>query len=86
MNLKEGFQYQNFLTSLMTEADEYLYDDEHNNLTNYLFLTNAQTLAGKGLVFPQLGTDEINLYMYYSGTTIDQGVGLIQIYPRWWKI
>ena len=65
---------------------QHLYDDEHNNLTNYLFLTNAKTLAGKGLVFPQLGTDEINLYMYYSGTTIDQGVGLIQIYPRWWKI
>ena len=29
MNLKEGFHYQNFLNNLMTEADEYLYDEEH---------------------------------------------------------
>lgn len=65
---------------------QYLYDDDHNNLTNYLFLTNAHTLAGKGLVFPQLGPDEIKLYFYYSGTTIEQGIGLINIYPRWWRI
>ena len=65
---------------------QYLYDENHQNLTQYLFLTTAQTAAGKGLVFPKLGTDEIKFEFYYAGASIEQGVGLIQIYPRWWII
>ena len=29
MNLKEGFRYQNFLNTLMSDAKDYLYYDEH---------------------------------------------------------
>lgn len=65
---------------------QYLYDDNQQNLTQYLFLTTAETAAGKGLVFPKLGPDEIKLEFYYGGASVDQGAGLIQIYPRWWKL
>ena len=29
MNLKEGFRYQNFLNTLMAEAETYLFSDDH---------------------------------------------------------
>lgn len=74
-------------THIWMDCDlQYLYDDNGDNLTQYLFLTTAETAAGKGLVFPKLGPDEIKLQFYYSGAAIEQGAGLIQIYPRWWKL
>lgn len=65
---------------------QYVYDDDGNNLTNYLFLTDAHSAAGKGLVFPQLSEDETEIEMYYTSVTLEQGLGEVKIYPRWWKL
>ncbi len=65
---------------------QYLYDDDGNNLTNYLFLTNNHSAAGKGLVFPQFSEEETMLQMYYSTASLAQGISEIKIYPRWWKL
>lgn len=65
---------------------QYLYDDDGNNLTNYLILSDAHSAAGKGLVFPQLGEEETVIEMYYSTMTVEHGLGEIKIYPRWWKL
>lgn len=74
-------------THIWMDCDlQYLYDENGDNLTQYLFLTTAETAAGRGLVFPKLGQDEITLNFYYSSAGVDQGAGLLQIYPRWWKI
>lgn len=65
---------------------QYMYDDSKNNITSHLFLTTAQSAVGEGLVFPELGTDTIELKMYYAASALSNGIGLIQIYPRWWKL
>ena len=81
--------------STVTSADhifldcdlQYMYDENKTNLTNYLTLTDAVSDIGEGLVFPQLGEDEIELYIYSTGIAdIDNGMGLIMLYPRWWKL
>lgn len=63
---------------------QYLYNDEKQNLTNYLFMTDAQSDVGESLVFPELGGGQIRLYMYYN--TIPADLGLVNIYPRWWRL
>ena len=65
---------------------QYLYDEARNNLTSKLTLTTAQSRVGEGLVFPRLGTNEIGLYMYYGGANIANGLGIVNIYPRWWTL
>lgn len=68
---------------------QYVYDDDHNNLTNFLFLTTAQSGAGEGLVFPELGDGKIMIYSYSTvAPTIKEeaDLGLVLIYPRWWRI
>ena len=65
---------------------QYVYADDKTNLTGKLFLTTMESDIGQGLVFPDLGTDQIGLYMYFTDKSIDTGIGLIQIYPRWWKL
>lgn len=62
---------------------QYVYDDDKNNLTNYLVLTTAESAIGEGLTFPQLGEGDIVFYSYYS---VDNGLGLVNIYPNWWKL
>ncbi len=62
---------------------EYVYDDLKNNLTSYLYLTTAESQYGEGLVFPQLGAGTIELYSYYS---TNDGLGLVNIYPNWWRL
>lgn len=81
-----------FVDSLGTDGDiqhfwmdcemQYVYDDEGTNWTNKLTLTDYQHEMHNGLVFPFLGKDRIKLY-WYGGTG---GLGLINIYPRWWKL
>lgn len=65
---------------------QYLYDSDGNNQTNHLVLTDMHSDIGEGLVFPELGTDVIELYMYYATATLSDGCGLVNIYPRWWKL
>lgn len=66
---------------------QYMYDEDKTNLTNYLTLTDAVSDIGEGLVFPQLGEEEIELYIYSTGIADkDNGMGLIKLYPRWWKL
>lgn len=62
---------------------QYVYDDDKNNLTKYFFLTTAESAIGEGLTFPQLGEGEIEFHSYY---TSDIGLGLVEIYPGWWKL
>lgn len=65
---------------------QYLYTDDHTNVTDKLFLTTMESDVGKGLVFPDLGTDRINLQMYFTTGIQSNGIGLVLIYPRWWKL
>lgn len=67
---------------------QYLYDEDKNNLTDKLVITTAESGAGKALVFPELGGEEIHLTMYQGNIDHNPwtGLGLIQIYPRWWKL
>lgn len=65
---------------------QYLYGDDRQNLTSYLFLTTATSAMGKGLVFPKFGEDQIELEFTYSEVAFGNGIGLIQIYPRWWLL
>lgn len=62
---------------------QYVYDDDKNNLTKYLTLSTAESAIGEGLVFPQLGEGEIEVYGTYNAL---EGLGLIEIYPNWWKL
>ena len=62
---------------------QYVYDDDKNNLTRYLFLSTAESAIGEGLTFPQLGEGEIEFHSYYTSNI---GLGLIEIYPGWWKL
>ena len=41
MNLKEGFRYQNFLNTLMAEAETYLFSDDHFGDIYYSFIWNS---------------------------------------------
>lgn len=65
---------------------QYVYDEAKNNLTEFLFLTSAESAVGEGLVFPELTGDTTELYMYYAGVTFGNGIGLVNIYPRWWRL
>ena len=65
---------------------QYLYTDDHTNVTDKLFLTTMESDVGQGLVFPDLGTDQINLQMYFTTGVASNGLGLVLIYPRWWKL
>lgn len=62
---------------------QYVYADDNTNLSDRLILTSMQ---GHGLVFPDLGTHQIDLQMYYVTKDADTGIGLVQFYPRWWKL
>lgn len=65
---------------------QYVYDDAKQNLTNYLYLTTAQSAYGEGLVFPELSGDTTELYVYKMTNNFADGTGLLNIYPRWWKL
>lgn len=62
---------------------QYVYDDQKTNLTRYFVLSTAESAIGEGLTFPQMGEGEIEFYSYYSS---DDGIGLVEIYPNWWKL
>ena len=64
---------------------QYVYADDGTNLTNKLTITTAQSAIGKALVFPTLGTDKIIIEATMTTSTND-GCGLVNIYPRWWKL
>ena len=63
---------------------QYMYDDAKTNITDHLFLTSSTSAVGKGLVFPEFGKEIIRIGMYYGSTSM--GLGLVLIYPRWWKL
>ena len=65
---------------------QYLYDDQKNNLTNKLILSTTGSEPMQGIVFPELGEEQIELQMYYADSDPDNGLGIINIYPRWWKL
>ena len=64
---------------------QYLYDNSRNNLTNKLSITTAESAIGEALVFPELGEELISIYMYYNIITTG-ALGLVNLYPRWWKL
>ncbi len=65
---------------------QYLYDADKNNLTKYLYLTTTGTEAGEGMIFPELGEEEIDFSMYFPTSDPANGLGLIELTPRWWRI
>lgn len=94
-NYEDGQRYEYYdfystettATQLFMDCDmQYLYDSSKANLTSYLMLTTMHSDIGEGLVFPRLGTDKIELYMYYSTALASDGCGLVNIYPRWYTI
>ena len=64
---------------------QYVYDDSKNNLTDKLTITTAESAIGEALVFPQLGEDKIKLYTSLTYGTVT-GLGLVNIYPHWWRL
>ncbi len=66
---------------------QYMYDEDHNNLTDKLNLTTAESRIREGMVFPRLGEEEIMIQMYRTDLAdISHGCGLVNIYPYWWKL
>ena len=65
---------------------QYVYADDKTNLTDKLFLTTMESDIGQGLVFPDLGTNQINFQTYFNTGASSNGIGLVLIYPRWWKL
>lgn len=65
---------------------QYVYADDKTNLTDKLFLTTMESDVGQGLVFPDLGTNQINFQTYFTTGASSNGIGLVLIYPRWWKL
>lgn len=66
---------------------QYLYDDQKKNLTSKLFITDMQSDFGEALTFPEFGDDKIEVYAYYPGGSDHTiGLGLIFLYPRWWRL
>lgn len=65
---------------------QYCYDDDKNNLTDKFYITSAYSEYGQSLVFPQFGEGLISIDMYFAGSAFDMGIGLVQVYPRWWKL
>lgn len=67
---------------------QYMYDDTNSNVTSHLGITNAESADGESLVFPEFGRDEISIQMYVNTaiTAIEDGIGLVFIYPKWWSL
>ena len=65
---------------------QYLYDEDGNNASNKLIIYSSHDNRGRALVFPEFGTEEIDIQTYYSSYAFLDGLGLVQIYPRWWKL
>lgn len=66
---------------------QYMYDEQSNNLTDHLNLTTSESRIREGMVFPRLGEEEISIQVYRTGQgDINNGCGLVNIYPYWWKL
>lgn len=63
----------------------YSYDDDGNNLTDKLFISESGGIAGRSLNFPSLGENDIKIYMYNTYKDINSP-GIINLYPRWYRI
>ena len=67
---------------------QYLYDSTGANQTDKLVLTTAQAIA-HSMVFPEFSGKTIKLKtsgMYTALDTPSDGMGLVQIYPKWWTL
>lgn len=67
---------------------QYMYDDDGNNLSNYLYIEDGETEWHEGLVFPFFEGDEIKInweHYDYQGLEL-AGLGLVNVYPHWWKL
>lgn len=65
---------------------QYLYDNDKNNMSSHLFLNTSGSGIGEGIVFPELSADETRLDMSFTTSDIDNGPGIVNIYPNWWKL
>lgn len=66
---------------------QYLYTDTGSNATKNLILSNMGSVGGEGFVFPVFGDDRIVITeMNYRYADKSYGLGLVNIYPRWWKL
>lgn len=65
---------------------QYMYDTSRNNLTENLFITTAISHSGRAMVFPELGENIELRFVQYSEQSSDGGIGLMLLYPRWWKL
>lgn len=66
---------------------QYLYTDTGVNVTDKFILSNQGSVGGEGFIFPVFGGGTISLTdLSYSYPSIGYGIGLLNIYPRWWRI
>lgn len=64
---------------------QYLYDSSLKNQTNTLTMT--QSGVYNPFTFPVLEGDKTNFYCYETtDQPISAGIGLILLYPRWWRL
>lgn len=65
---------------------QYLYDSNGTNVTDHFYLTNSGSAWREGYMFPELGEDEIIIEITGSLAGYAYGSGLVNIYPRWWRL
>lgn len=92
-NIVDGVEEEYFNVSSSNSAvmpcvymdcdSQYMYDKDGNNLSQTLTITTAQDAKGRNLVFPRFGTDDILIEM---GVGSHDTLGILNIYPRWWKV
>ena len=65
---------------------QYMYDTSLNNLTEDLTINTAVSHTGRSMVFPELGENIEMRFVQYDSQDKDDGIGLMLLYPRWWKL
>lgn len=65
---------------------QYLYDENRTNQTDKLIITTAHGRFGKSLVFPEFSGDTTKISAYDLTSPFEEGLSLVLIYPKWWKL
>lgn len=65
---------------------QYMYDTSLNNLTEDLTINTAVSHTGRSMVFPELGENIEMRFVQFDSQDKDDGIGLMLLYPRWWKL
>lgn len=80
MDCESQFIYYEYET---TDSEGYV-TKHKESLGSYLHMTDSQSNVGEALSFPEFGENRIRINASTSVATRE--VGIIEIYPRWWRI